>query len=453
VGERWDRAQVLALAPDASSLRAAESLASGRSWPVTGAADGSALKGRALEGGALEGGALEGGALWGECRGSAATPYRTVVDLSGPAYRCSCPSRKFPCKHALALLLLWSDGAIGPGGELPDWAAGWLATRAARHADAKQPKPPADPAAAQRRADQREARVAAGLAELDRWLCDQVREGLAASQRSSYRHWDDIAARMVDAQAPGLAERLRALASVPHSGPGWEGRLLEEYAMARLLVTACRDQDKLPPPLRDTVRSRVGFTVRQADLLASATPTRDRWFVLARRDLDLERIRTRRTWLRGRRTGRHALVLSFAAAGGPLDGSLRVGTYTDADLAFYPAAVPLRALVAARHDTVPGDRPSGVTVAGLLASWAAALGQDPWLETWPAVLYATPARAPLPCLHDADGDALPLHPAAGDCWRLFALSGGRPLTVAGEWTPRGLWPLTAWDEGGRPVRL
>ena len=46
------------------------------------------------------------------------------------------------------------------------------------------------------------------------------------------------------------------------------------------------------------------------------------------------------------------------------------------------------------------------------------------------------------------GDAVPLHPGAGDCWPLLALSGGHPLTVAGEWTPRGLWPLTAWDQGG-----
>src|SRR5581483_10048363 len=97
------------------------------------------------------------------------------------------------------------------------------------------------------------------LAELDRWLCDQVRQGLAASQSAGYRHWDGIAARMVDAQAPGLAERLRALASVPHSGPGWEGRLLEEYALLRLLCTAYRRQAELPPALRETVRSRIGF--------------------------------------------------------------------------------------------------------------------------------------------------------------------------------------------------
>ena len=211
-------------------------------------------------------------------------------------------------------------------------------------------------AAALRRAAQREARVVSGLAELDRWLCDQVRQGLAASQRAGYAHWDDIAARMIDAQASGLAERLRALAAVPHSGPGWDGRLLEEYALLRLLATAYRDQEKLPPDLRDTVRTRIGFTVRQADLLAGATPVSDHWSVLAWRDLDQDRIRTRRIWLYGQRTGRPALVLSFAAAGQSLDDSLGIGTEADADLIFYPAAVPLRALVAARHGAGPAAR-------------------------------------------------------------------------------------------------
>ena len=421
---------MLALAADASSPRAAQPLASGRSWPLTGAADDSVL--------------------WGECLGSATTPYRTVVDLSGPAYRCSCPSRKFPCKHALALMLMWSDGTVTANGDPPDWAASWLASRSAK---ADERKPLADPTAALRRAEQRAARVASGLAELDRWLCDQVRQGLAASQRHGYRHWDDIAARMIDAQAPALAERLRALAAVPHSGSGWDGRLLEEYALLRLLAAADRDQAGLPSPLRDTVRSRVGFTVRQADVLASAAPVRDRWHVLARRDLDQDRIRTRRAWLRGQRTGRTALVLSFAALGQSLDDSLTVGTQMDADLAFYPGAVPMRALVASRYDTAPGGAPAGAPVRELLAGYAAALGQDPWLDTWPAVLDATPARAPRPGLYDAAGDALPLHPGAGDCWPLFALSGGYPLTVAGEWTPRGLWPLTAWDHGGVAVGL
>ncbi len=439
MAERWDRAQVLALAPDASSQRAAQALTSGPPWPAAGAGPGS---------------------LWGECPGSASAPYRIVVDLSGPAYRCSCPSRKFPCKHALALLLLWARGTVPPdAGEPPGWAAGWLdgrGARAGRPAAARAPgqaAEPKDPAAAARRAEQREARVASGLAELDRWLCDQVRQGLAVSQRAGYGHWDDIAARMVDAQASGVAERLRGLAAVPHSGPGWDGRLLEEYALLRLLAVAYRRQAELPPPLRETIRSRVGFSLRQADVLARGEPVRDHWQVLGRRDTGQDRVRARRTWLHGRAAGRPALVLSFAPAGADLDDSLTPGTGTDADLVFYPGAVPLRAIVAARHDTVRASPPAGGTVTGLLAGYAAALAQDPWLDSWPAVLEVTPARSPVPAVSDAAGDVLPLHPEAGPGWTLLALSGGHPVTVAGEWTPRGLWPLTAWDEGGRAVPL
>ena len=117
---------MLALAPDVPAQRAAQSLASDRSWPLTGTGTGT--------------GTGEPHALWGECMGSAAAPYRTVVDPSGPAYQCSCPSRKFPCKHALALLLLWADGCVKDD-DPPDWAARWLAARAVKANDAAAKEP------------------------------------------------------------------------------------------------------------------------------------------------------------------------------------------------------------------------------------------------------------------------------------------------------------------------
>src|ERR1700759_3848651 len=112
VAERWDRERVLALAPDVPSQRTAQSLASGRASPATGAGTG---------------------ALVGECRRRPSAPSRAVVALPAPGYRCPCPSRKFPCKHVLALLLLWSEGSVpddaaGP----PDWAGSWLMSRASR---------------------------------------------------------------------------------------------------------------------------------------------------------------------------------------------------------------------------------------------------------------------------------------------------------------------------------
>lgn len=45
---------------------------------------------------------------WAECAGSGKNPYRTSIDFSisesAPTCRCGCPSRQFPCKHALGLL-------------------------------------------------------------------------------------------------------------------------------------------------------------------------------------------------------------------------------------------------------------------------------------------------------------------------------------------------------------
>lgn len=461
--ERWARERVLALAPDASSRRAALGLAAPRSWQGAGW--------------------LAGSAVWGECQGSAAAPYRAVVDLSGPAYRCTCPSRKFPCKHALALLLLWSDGTVPTAAGPPGWAGEWLQKRAGsgggeagsgvgqpgpgvgEHSanggtpDGASPPAPAHPEAARRRAEQREARVAAGLAELDRWLCDQVRQGLASAQRAGYRHWDAMAARLVDAQAPGVAGLVRGLAAIPSSGTGWEGRLLEQYALLRLITVAHRRLADLPEPLRDTVRSRIGFTVRQAEVESAATiRLADHWDVVAQHDTDQDRIRTRRVWLRGRGTGKPALMLSFAPTGQALDATLTVGTSVEAELSFYPAAVPLRAVIVRKGPESPAGPPAGQAVAAMLSGWASALTADPWLETWPTVLAGVaPARqAPAGAgwsLADASGDAVPLNPDAGDSWPLVGLSGGHPVTVAGEWGPRGFWPLTAWNARGEAVLL
>lgn len=446
---------MLGLAPDAPSARAAGGVAKPAKWAGTGCDDE---------------------AVWGECQGSGRSSYRTCVDLTGPAFRCTCPSRKFPCKHALALLFLWADGlveaagapggaggrppasstveAAGEGGSRPGWVAEWVEDRRERadRAAERRTAPAArtrDPKTAERRA----RRVDDGLAELDQWLRDQVAHGLAQAEKAPYRLWDDAARRLVDAQAGALAGPVRGLAAVPRR-PGWPGRLLEEYALLRLLVRAYQRQEELPPGLGETVRSRVGFTVPQEEVLSGGERVRDLWSVTGSRDTAQDLLTTRRVWLRGSRTRRPALVLSFAAPGTTLDGSLVVGTQVDAELAFYPGAQPLRALVAERHGAPMRGAPAGTSVRGFLDEHAAALALDPWLDRWPATLEDVRlARTEGGDLHvvDGAGDALPLR--MGDPWRLLALSGGGPVTLAGEWSPRGLRPLAAWHEDEGTVIL
>lgn len=152
------------LAPDAASSKAGLGLASASKWLEFYQHEQS---------------------VWGLCLGSGKEAYRTQVDLSEPAFRCSCPSRKFPCKHCLALLLLLARtpeafSVATP----PDWVVEWLAVRNERAAKQvlKQASQHLETApmdsltevaannASQKRAAQREAQVANGVQEAMRWL-------------------------------------------------------------------------------------------------------------------------------------------------------------------------------------------------------------------------------------------------------------------------------------------
>jgi hypothetical protein len=434
---RWSADQVLHLAPDASAQKAARSLATTRPWRDTGHC-------------------ADPPSLWGLCAGSGATPYQTCVDLTEPAFRCSCPSRKLPCKHALSLMLLWSAGAVESTGPPPEWVSEWLDSRADRQAKAaarSESRAAAPPREADNKTIQRRAaRVEAGLAELDRWLTDQVRQGLAGATRAGYEHWDTMAARLVDAQAPALASSVRRLASVA-TGPD---RLLTELSLIRLLVTAHRRAAELPPGLAATVRTRIGFPVA-TDLVLAGPRVRDDWAVIGVRDEGDERLMVRRCWLHGVATDRPALVLTFAAAGQPLAADLLPGTVVDADLCFYPGAFPIRALVATRHaPPAPFAAPPGaLTVSQALARYADVLGAEPWLERWPVVLAGVVAVADAGGrwhLRDSDGDALPVERGDDPPWRLVAAAGGSPATVVAEWTTNGLRLLSAWLDG-RLIKL
>jgi hypothetical protein len=428
VGTRWTAEQVLALAPDASSERAARSLSAPGPWSGAGAA---------------------GLLVWGLCRGSGSRPYQTAIDLAGPAYSCSCPSRKFPCKHALGLLLLWSAGGVPDTEEPADFAAAWAASRGERTARTPRSSVPKDPEQAARTVARRRERVTAGLAELDVWLGDQVRTGIAGASADAYRRFDGMAARMVDAQAPGVAATLRRLPQVASSGSGWPGRLLAELAQLRLLVAAHNRLDDLPEPLAATVRQRVGYTVTTDEVVA-APPVRDHWHVLGSTESESGSLITRRTWLWAASADRPALVLTFGAGGQQPDRSLVRGMALDADLHFYPGQPPLRAVVGQQYTepvTVLGmplaSRPR--TVARLLDDHAAARAQDPWVTAWPALLDGRPARGGAGWRFlDEDGASLPLRGGRETVWPVLAVSGGAVVTVAVELYDRGLFTVGVW---------
>ncbi|MCA9201513.1 MAG: SWIM zinc finger family protein, partial [Planctomycetales bacterium] len=188
------------------------------------------------------------------CRGSAV--YQVKVDLSNLGYACSCPSRKFPCKHVLGLLMLRAASPeAAPQSSEPDWVTDWLSRRRERaekkSAPVEQEAAPAtdkkvvDEKAQRRRAQQRESRVSDGLERLDVWLKDVVRNGLANVETKPAPFWEEQAKRLVDAQAGGMATRVSRWSEIPRSGRDWPTRLLIELGLAKLLIQAWQRFDSL----------------------------------------------------------------------------------------------------------------------------------------------------------------------------------------------------------------
>jgi hypothetical protein len=311
----------------------------------------------------------------------------------------------------------------------------------------------ADPVAAQARVARRTERVASGVAELQTWLDDRVRRGLGGFEQQGWSELNRLASRMVDAQAPGLANALRRAAATIGRGPDWPGRLLEDLAMIHLTAHAHDRLDELPAPLAETVRSRLGWTVETIRVQETGERVDDRWLVLGRVIEMDERLTTRRLWLRGLTTGRTALLLTFAPWGRNLDAApaapaeLVAGT-----AAFYPGAGNVRALLTPTSNR-PAEEPVGMDVTEALGLYAEALTVDPWLERWPLVVKAVrPARnGDGWALVEDGGDALEVSPYI-DPWPLLALSAGEPVLVAGEWGRSGFLPMTCWHDG-RAVAL
>jgi hypothetical protein len=300
----------------------------------------------------------------------------------------------------------------------------------------------ADPAAAAKRAAARAERVARGLDELDQWLCDQIRGGIAGLDRAGYAHFDTMAARMIDAQAPGLAGMLRSIPA-EFASAGWPSRVLEQLGALHLLIQAHRRLDDLPSDLAATVRARIGYSVSKSEVLATPGLV-DHWFAIGMVDTIEYRLDTRRVWLYGAASGRWAVIMSFAPPGGPLDDTVMAGHRLQARLHFYPGSGQFRALVGDQTSASAGSTmPPAESFAEVRARLGQLVAADPWAARMPAVIKAVPIPARGRWrLRAASGECCDVIDLPDEPWPVLARSCGDPIEVFGEWSLRGFRPLS-----------
>jgi hypothetical protein len=241
------------------------------------------------------------------------------------------------------------------------------------------------------------------LDELDQWISDQLRLGLTSFVDASSERCRRIAARLVDAKAAGLASRLDEFPAMLLQLRREERpeAAIRELGKLVLLTGAWRGAPDDPE-----LKALVGSYETREQMMgrADAVRVKGMWEVLG------ERIETRRdglishaTWLLQVATGapRFAVLQDYyPASAGRRSQAFSAGEQFDAELVFYPARAPLRAVVAERSAITAygGAWPAaGGAAADPLAAHQVRQDAAPWAAESPVLLG--PGRL----ARDADG--------------------------------------------------
>ena len=429
--------QITTLALDAASLKAGRDLTNPQKWPTL---------------------AANSRAMWGTVQGSGKDPYRTQVDALSLAFKCSCPSRKFPCKHGIGLLSLFANdvNAFQTDAPEPAWVSEWMDKRtgAKTGADAAKPakKPKSsgpetntdttkpDPKTA-RSVATRLATIGAGVVELDRLIEDLIRTGLLLLTEKNAAYWQTVAARLVDAKAPCLAARVRQLAQL------------------YLLTQAFGRMAQLPPDVQEDVKVLVGMTIAQKDLLAHPTADTliDGFVILAQQTTTEDDLLIQRTYLYGTQSGRYALVLNFAHRTAPALPFIGLpGAVITARLVFYPGTARYRAVL---PDGPGSAKPATGLMPNALPNWSAAqqaltdiLTQSPFAAQIPQTVSDLRPITVGETLYLKDSQGLYVLVNAAwprsAYWQLLALTAGQPVPMTVLRHETTVLPLGAWLASG-----
>ncbi|MEM7104434.1 MAG: hypothetical protein AAF502_14955 [Bacteroidota bacterium] len=304
--------------------------------------------------------------------------------------------------------------------------------------------------AKQKREAKRHARMLSGLNDLETWMIDILRQGLAALESQPYSFWTSMASRMTDSQVKGADRIIKQMALIPASQPNWPAKMLEKMTQLYMLIKAFRRINDLPPELATDVKTFAGISIRKEDVL-NGQKSSDNWLIIGVLESVEEDLKVRRTWLLGTSTGQMLQIRDYAHGAREFTESYTFGATLKGEIVFYPGSIPLRGIFSAPYDIIPFQTlpPGYRDFDQFLSKYSHSISQSPWMRTFPFFLDNV-----FPVINDdqfflvdQENNIIPCLDHDLSSWKLLAFSGGHPCSVFGEWNGKALFPLSAHIDG------
>lgn len=443
---QWTDEKIAALAPNDSTERRGRSLANSAKWNSI---------------------ATNYEAIWGECKGSGSQPYAVQINLSGPKYKCSCPVRKPPCKHVLGLFFLFAKSSAvfkyqAPAEAVKNWLNQQSPNAISSTSKTTVPVLKTEEAieqakvAKEKRWAQRVQLMTSGMDELELWLTDLIRQGIANTDIQKASFWNQVAAKMVDAKLPRISTYLKETHQLIQQNPNWSEIVVARLGELYLWAESFKKRNLLSAEMQEELYQSLGKIVKKADILEQHPSTKDLWFILGKKEgVDIEGRSFRKIWLQGQKTKQHALILDYAFGSMGYEQQYIVGDLLDGALVYYSKAYPQRAIFESFDSAKIYEKTEASThndLNSVLTSYGKALAQNPWLFSFPVGLSKLKAfmndKKELK-IKDINNSIIPLSNVKEDImWKILAISGGHPISLFGEWNGLHFEPLSLLTEDG-----
>ncbi len=230
----------------------------------------------------------DGTLLFGFCQGSGKTPYLCSADFATPekpVYRCSCPSRQFPCKHTVGLLFCKAMGYSFTTAEVPEELA--LKREKAKATEEKKKEASDQPRKVNKNALAKKIKAQLnGIDLLEKLLNDVVRLGIGNMNAKTAREIEEQAKQLGDFYLTGAQAALRSYTRLFKDGQGDDlsaasresifsdafdqlGRLYSLVGKGRSYLQARLQDSELAPDTETAIAAWLGHAWQLRELKAA----------------------------------------------------------------------------------------------------------------------------------------------------------------------------------------